>query len=366
MLEIGRKRGSRGSITGLHPAGFAEDSTSAAPKPQPRKSYSVVEVFYATDREKIPPTSSSGRVQFRNRRFWRPQMEYGVCSVTVPKDHDPGKMESPSFWRFEFTADPEKHFTISGCISVDEKVFFGELNSRVSQSIERSCFVFIHGFNVAFDAAALCTAQLATDMKFLGTPILYSWTSADKPLSYEEDEKTNKDTWNSFRKFLSDVASSSSATRIHLIAHSMGNRALLDALVLFATDPTAPTFDQVVMAAPDVPRQNVEPLIASARLKSSRLTLYATRADIPLRLSSLKNSDQRLGKIYGKVPALLPGVDTIDASKFKGDFWGHSGFSKAREVVDDIMHLLSGAPPEKRFGLQTVDISDTEKYWVLR
>jgi esterase/lipase superfamily enzyme len=39
-------------------------------------------------------------------------------------------------------------------------------------------FVFIHGYNVSFDAAVKLTAQLSRDMRFPGAPILYSWASA--------------------------------------------------------------------------------------------------------------------------------------------------------------------------------------------
>ena len=361
-----RSVGRRVPAKGLHPIGFAEGS--AAHRKQPRRSntFQVVDVLYATDREIIQPASSVEMPRFQNRLPEKPKIEYGICSVTIPRNHEPGKIESPSYWRFEFQANPDKHFTICDCYPVDSKGFFTQLNSRVSRSAERNCFVFIHGFNVSFEAAVLCTAQLAADLKFVGTPILYSWASANNARRYSQDEESNKMTWPPFRRFLTEVVRASGATRIHLIAHSMGNRALLDALERFAVDAPAPSFDQVVLAAPDVPRQNVEPLIASAKSTSSRLTLYASRKDLPLKLSSGKHKYRRLGRIYDDAPVVLQGLDTIDVSKFKGDFWGHSAFAKARAVVTDLKELLSGAPPGRRLGIQPVAVSDDEEYWILR
>ena len=43
----------------------------------------------------------------------------------------------------------------------------------VSRSPRKDAFVFIHGFNVAFEDAVMRTAQIAYDLGFDGAPILY-------------------------------------------------------------------------------------------------------------------------------------------------------------------------------------------------
>ena len=70
---------------------------------------------------------------------------------------------------------------------------------------------------------------------------------------------------------------------------------------------TAKPFKQVVLTAPDVPRQNVEPLIAAASTRAERVTLYASSKDKALGLSKVKNDYERLGKVYG-FPFVLPGM----------------------------------------------------------
>lgn len=64
--------------------------------------------------------------------------------------------------------------------------------------------------------------------------------------------------------FLTQLAQSSGAKNIHLIAHSMGNRALVKALKQLTVTPGGRPFKQIVLTAPDVPRQNIEPLITAA------------------------------------------------------------------------------------------------------
>ena len=198
------------------------------------------------------------------------------------------------------------------------------------------------------------TAQLACDLKFLGVPILYSWASAADPGRYSKDEETVGLTVKRLTPFLSKLLQSSGAEQIHLIAHSMGNRALVNALDRLAVTQNLERkpFRQVVLTAPDVAREDVEPLIQAASDKAERVTLYASSKDKALGLSSVKHDYERLGKVYG-YPYVLEGMDSIDESKVKTDFWGHGVFATVRTVLGDLSALIAdGKPPSKRFGLR--------------
>ena len=146
-------------------------------------------------------------------------------------------------------------------------------------------------------------------------PILYSWASAHKLNGYSQDEETVSLTIKRLAPFLKQLTETSGATEIHLIAHSMGNRALIGALErLDPPDPTkAKPFKQVVLTAPDVPRKDVESQIDAASLRAERVTLYASRKDKALGLSKARHKYERLGKVYG-FPYVLAGMDSIDAS----------------------------------------------------
>ena len=149
---------------------------------------------------------------------------------TIPKLHKIGRLESPSLLRFEFRPDPKKHIVLAKLQNLEEQVFFDEVAQSVAKSIAKDSLVFIHGYNVSFEDAARRTGQIAFDLNFIGAPIFYSWPSNNRATAYLKDE-TNI-TWSTphFLKFLETLAERSGAKRIHIIAHSMGNRAVCDAL----------------------------------------------------------------------------------------------------------------------------------------
>jgi esterase/lipase superfamily enzyme len=326
-------------------------------KPQPpakipSKPFEIVDVFYATDRK---PESRRGRGQVRylNRLAQVAKLNYGVCRVTIPANHKIGRLETPSIWRLQIHDDPAKHFTVLECSTKTGNAFFSEMRSIIDRSENKSAFVFIHGYNVAFDEAAKRTAQLARDMKFPGVPILYSWASAASLKGYSQDEETVALTVKRLQTFLRDLSQSSGATELHLIAHSMGNRALVQALNLLNSAPlrVPKPFKQVVLTAPDVPTQDVDGLIAAASAQAERVTLYASSKDKALRLSKGLHAYRRLGYVYD-FPYFIPGMDSIDASGVKTDLMGHSVFSSTKTVLTDLSDVIRhGEEPALRFSL---------------
>ena len=334
--------------------GFSDlEKRQAVPtKAEEVKEFETVDVFYATDREQKTGSDASGVVTFLNQLPDKASLNYGICSVTVPANHKLGKIETPSFWTLKI--NKAKHFTISACSPRPKAQFFKDLCDRIVRSDEQSCFVFIHGYNVSFEDAAMRTAQLAKDLNFKGVPMLYSWASAYKLNRYEQDTETVGMTIKRLRLFLEQLIETKCIHEIHLIAHSMGNRALIAALDLLSLpgDALEKPFEQIVLTAPDVPRKDVESLIEATSRRAERVTLYASRKDKALGISKAKNKYERLGKVYG-YPYVFPGMDSIDASEVRTDFLAHTVFAKTRTVLSDLQALIQyGAPPDKRFGLK--------------
>ena len=156
----------------------------------------------------------------------RGPLTYGTCEVSIPRNHLIGNIEQPVshfLIRFE-PEDPEKHFVVLKQTPLDEDPFFQQLDSRLASSPERECFVFVHGYNNTFDDAAKRTAQLWYDLQFPGAPIFFSWPSQGNRAGYTFDETNAEWAQEDFEKFLWNLHTRSSAKRIHVIAHSMGNR----------------------------------------------------------------------------------------------------------------------------------------------
>ena len=194
------------------------------------------------------------------------ELYYGRCEVSIPKIHKIGKLETPSILRLEFCPNPKKHIILAKTHSLPENIFFELLRSSVAKSAAKDAFVFVHGYNVSFEDAARRTGQIAYDLDFVGAPISYSWPSNGNTADYLKDE-TNI-TWSTphFERFLALLAQKSGAERIHIIAHSMGNRAVCDALKALSYDSTSQLkFNHLVLAAPDIDADTFKSLLPCSR-----------------------------------------------------------------------------------------------------
>jgi esterase/lipase superfamily enzyme len=296
----------------------------------------------------------------------RGALELGACTVSIPRDHRMGELESPSILRFEVRYDPEKHVTL---LSVDPQPadeFYRAMQAGVARSSSKSAFVFVHGYNVTFDDAVRRTAQIAHDLGFDGVPIAYSWPSQGKLPAYTIDENNVEWTVPHLEQFLVDVAERSGAEHVHLVAHSMGNRALTSALRLLAyKNPSQrPLFNEVLLTAPDIDadvfRRDIVPTITKT---ARRVTLYASSNDEALALSKQVHGYPRAGDT-GLNLVVVPGIDTIDVSAVDTSLLGHAYYASNDTVLADIFDLLHAAtPPDKRRWLRG-ELLGTLRYWV--
>jgi esterase/lipase superfamily enzyme len=326
-----------------------------------------VKIFYATDRR---PTGSGDVARFYgSERADEGTMNLGTAEVSIPKDHKMGELESPSMWRLEFRKDPAKHIVLLRVQpEKDAASFFGDLANSVENSADKRAFVFIHGYNVTFEDAARRTAQMAYDLGFDGAPILYSWPSQGTLVGYPADEATVDWTAKHLKDFLEDVVARTHARTVHLIAHSMGNRALVAALNSMAGQgsPALPTFKQVILAAPDIDAGLFKQMAANFPPMADRVTVYASSKDRALIVSRKYHQYLRVGDPKPSV-TIVPRVDTIDASAVDTGLVGHSYYGDNRSILTDIFYLMKdGNPPGKRFGMHGLPAADSPTYWAFR
>ncbi len=305
----------------------------------------VVSVFYATDRSR----DSGESIKYGSQQSPSGKLEYGECEVSIPDTHVMGGMESPSLLRFEFRPDPDKHIVLWKTTSVEEEMFYEKVKASVARSELKDAFVFVHGYNVSFEDAARRTGQFAYDLKFVGAPIFYSWPSNGKFADYMKDENSVIWTTPHLENFLHTLSQRSGATRIHIIAHSMGNRAVCEALRALSYDPSLQLqLTHLVLAAADIDAQTFSELAAMLQKHSAHVTLYESSNDKALMASKRLHGPPRAGE-----PLLvIAGMDTIDASAVDTDFLGHSYWCEEWEVMSDIHSMLeTDQPAARRFGL---------------
>jgi esterase/lipase superfamily enzyme len=320
----------------------------------------IIDVFYATDRKQ--KKTEKGVISYENKRG---TIEFGSCKVNVPKKRKKGELPIPHWYSFEFTPSKDDHMILNEVKLLEPKDFFGEIRDKVAASPQKDAFIFIHGFNVSFRESVLRTAQMAKDLNFNGAPIVYSWPSKRKLLGYSADEATATGfSLDNIVHLLKDIKATSGAQRIHLIAHSMGNRHLTEALKTLFAEGFHETFqfNQVILAAPDMDAQvfvkEVAPKISQV---SERVTLYASKYDFPLFFSGKLHGIQRTGQSSGRI-AIAEGVDTIDASNETTDLLGHGYFAESKLLIDDIFHTTrhNHSPEERNLKMRAVN---KKVYW---
>lgn len=337
------------------PTTEGSDSIAVSSEGEPAE----VTVFYATDRR---PTGQADPYEHYGGEFG--DLEFGTVRVSIPPAHEVGRVESPSLVRFEFRADPEKHVVLESVRPVPEGSFYDLLEDSVAAAREPEALVFVHGYNVSFERAARRTAQLAWDLRFPGVPVLFSWPSEGSILKYTADEQDVRLAVPHLKQVLDSLVERAGARRIHVVAHSMGSRAVAEVLGDIRREHDSPVFGEVVFAAPDIDAREWERILAPAMVGvADRITLYASSRDRALRLSKTLHDYPRAGD-SGEGLTVAEGIQTIDASVIDTSLLGHSYFADAVRMVQDLVHVLAERmPPERRSLIAALKGGRT--YWVL-
>jgi esterase/lipase superfamily enzyme len=313
-------------------------------------SRTVLKVWFGTDRQVMIHPGSAG-VAFGSRRSEADDpLTLGMAKVSIPAIHRPGRIEQPRWWRLEFREDPKKHMVLTDVrtLGVDDFV-------TSAGPLEKAGLLFVHGFNVSFDEAALRTAQLAFDLKFDGLPLLYSWSSEGSAVDYAHDAATVDWATANLQRFLELVTEKLRLSTLHIVAHSMGNRAVTQVLANWQSSTARAPIAQVVLAAPDVDTGLFKQL--TARFRGYRqVTLYASRSDRALGLSKALHAYPRAGDT--DPPCVTPGVDTIDVTSAGAQMFGlgHGYVANASRVFTDLYYLVRlGLKPKDRISVRPSD-----------
>jgi esterase/lipase superfamily enzyme len=286
--------------------------------------------------------------------------------VSIPAHHVPGEVETPKWWHLEFRPDPEKHVVLHTIDRLAREAFVAALSTALTESTARDVLLYVHGYNVGFADAARRTAQLAHDLRFPGRTVLYSWPAKNRTLGYMADEATVEWTTPHFEAFLAMVLTELGAKTVHVVAHSMGNRAVTRALEHFdprALPPSAATLHNVIFAAPDVDRDVFVQIAAHFDPVARCHTLYASSTDAALNLSKTMHEGPRAGD-GGPPPLIAQGLYTIDASGADASLFGlgHSYYGSNRSILDDITKLLTTNDSPLDRGLIEEQAKDG-RYW---
>ncbi len=116
----------------------------------PQTPSTLVRVYYGTNRPLRNEPASN---------------RYGTCDVSIPARHQFGELERPSLWRLEFRESEARHVLLKSVTPLEGDACLGQMRADLARTRSPDIFVFIHGYNVSFQEAAMRTAQMAFDLK---------------------------------------------------------------------------------------------------------------------------------------------------------------------------------------------------------
>ena len=317
--------------------------------------FQVVQVFYGTNRA---AQSDDPNQAFSNERA---SLTYGTIDVSVPTNRTPGSVPRPMIG-----GEREGlHIVLRSINRLGEAGFDGRLRRSIDEAASgrREVFIFIHGHAVRFDEAARQTAQLAVDLDIRDGAIMYSWPNGESVGSYQISQASVGISSRRFTEFLETVMAEVGDADIHLIAHSMGNRLLLNALDrLYDADREEPLFSHIFWASADVDADLFEDALSNLVGVAEGMTAYTSARDRALQLSSsLSGGNLRAGQSepLPNVAELITAVDTTELSQ---GLTGHGDFADA--LIEDMQSIVwLSLPPEGRCILVPTQLEGGSRFW---
>jgi pimeloyl-ACP methyl ester carboxylesterase len=204
---------------------------------------------------------------------------------------------------------------------------------------------------------------------------LYSFPSRGSPswraFANDVSEASRTEGARQLSDFLRNVHSQTGARKIHIVAHSLGCEILARALDNMADKDGAQVrrrFDEVIFAAPAVPRMNFREMVSKSCNLWQRATFYTSSRDIPLRLLSWWEKQHRAG-IDPRSLADIPNVNGIDTTADRSwlgslfNSWGHNDFTDS--AIDDLRAIvwLSLKPAGRRERIEPKPTAEQPEYW---
>jgi esterase/lipase superfamily enzyme len=326
--------------------------------------FAIIRIPYVTDRTRI----NQDRCAEYSYDDQSP-VEYGIALVSVP-----GQFLTTDPWETDWLLDVNhnrneaKEVTALCRLPVSRERFL----EQVKEAASDKALLYIHGYNSAFDDAIRGAAVLAADLGYRGVAangspqakvIAYSWSSADSAPDYLHDTERVTNTSDRLLAFLTDLRTEMAAADLSVIAHSMGNRAIVKALKSWGNGPGGSPFRNVLLVAPDVNLQGFRDDYTEFRKHADRVTLYASSADKALLLSQKANGDPRVGQ-GGATIFVRSDMDSIEASEVCVDWLGHGYQLNNAFVKRDLAQTLQGKTPAQRECLNEVKRGG-DIYWVL-
>jgi esterase/lipase superfamily enzyme len=214
--------------------------------------------------------------------------------------------------------------------------------------------LYVHGFNNTAHRAIKNAAKVARDIKFQGPVVVFSWPSIGRilPTDYLEDVRTAAKSAGALLEVIQTLHEAKSASRIHVLAHSLGSDVFLRAMLKFAAASQAgqSRISEVIFCSPDVDRGEFTSAFSKIRRVLRGATLWGSDSDAALLLAGAVGRGNRAGR-FSNGALVIPGLDTVDVSAEASLFDpNHDAYEMVPSLFADLNALLQQTrmPPWSR------------------
>lgn len=260
------------------------------------------------------------------------------------------RANQPSNVRVQLSAPAEGAFAAVGLgdwsIKSVEAVPVGE--SFAAAPVRRDVLIYVHGFNQSFETAALDAARLSDGLEFRGETMLFSWPSKNSLMNYIYDRESALWSRDALEGMLDELIADGSVGRVHIVAHSMGTMATVEALrQLYDRRGAATTnrFGTIVLASPDIDMDSFTSSVARMGSLSRKITVLTVANDRALgAMRDMAGGVTRVGIAEtARLDAL--GIRVIDASNLAGGGLNHDLFLTNAQVQQAIRRFIADGTP---------------------
>jgi esterase/lipase superfamily enzyme len=249
-----------------------------------------------------------------------------------------GAGQAPRYATARFGPECADHRTFVHVSASGETAFL----TRARASGVRRIVVFVPGFATG-EPKGLHSAQLFASVLGPADLLLYvDWGSAGKKYDYLRDARTAAANAPALAAMLLELHRKLPGREIDLFAHSLGTRIVALALAKVAEPADRrPIVERAVLAAPDMTVADYTRAIARIPGPFDHVTLYVSRHDKALLLSTVINIHRRLGRItVWQRP--IARTDVVDASAARTGLDGHGYAISDPALIADIGRTLAG------------------------
>lgn len=220
-----------------------------------------------------------------------------LVPVNFPPNYQPGDKAT-----VKKVPNPEEDVWVSPKTDLERAVFRQELRRDLDKraSGKREITVYVHGFYNSFFNGVFRSAQLKRDFNLPGTMVHFSWPSRGSNTAYAHDRESVLYSRDAMEALLRDVTSVG-ATRVNIIAHSLGAFLIMETLrQIEIAEPgwSYRNLDGVAFVAPDIDVEVFKSQAARIDRLPEDFAIFVSNKDKVLLLSSRINGVKpRLGAI---------------------------------------------------------------------